>query len=232
MQKFHIRTMPQLVLVLLLVLSLALLSAGCQDFWVSNQGRSTTSGQTANPTTKVTSTASSTSAQSSSQATTTATSKPNESTTTAKSTAATTKATTAAPTTTGESGQKLGFVVATVAASAGGSPGIKIDYVEMFTGAQALAKAHEDGADVIEIDENGHEYIPNDYYIRNNNAQLRTLPLAASCVIKLVDNSIDATGMRTVSFNEFSQETLEYHRLMYVTLANGIVQSMSEQYLP
>ena len=64
---------------------------------------------------------------------------------------------------------------------------IQIDYVELFSGSQAIQKALEDGSNLVEIDENGERFIPNDYYIRNNNPLIRSFTLADSCEILLLD---------------------------------------------
>ena len=64
---------------------------------------------------------------------------------------------------------------------------IVIDYVNFLTGDEALDKAKADGE--AEQDMYGNWYLPNDYYISNDNALLRTFPLHANCVIKIVDFS-------------------------------------------
>ncbi len=58
---------------------------------------------------------------------------------------------------------------------------IVADYAQWLTGDEAARAAYEDG--VIATVEEG---VPNDYYIRNVNPQLRTLPLASDVVVWLI----------------------------------------------
>jgi germination protein M len=61
-----------------------------------------------------------------------------------------------------------------------GSDQIVADYVQWLTGDEANQAAFEDGA-IGSVDEG----VPNDYYIRNTNPQLRTLPLADNALVIL-----------------------------------------------
>lgn len=124
---------------------------------------------------------------------------------------------------------KLGVVLT---ATASGTQQITIDYVEMYSGAEAITKAKEDGSGVVETDESGVEYIPNDYYIRNNNPLIRTFPLSGDCEIMMVDMEASPLANKAVTYDEFRAALAEYPRLMHVNVVNGIIIYMEEQYVP
>jgi hypothetical protein len=193
---------------------------------------------TAGPTGTSASTAASTSA-STADAITTTTAAPTEGTTTAVATAATettsapteatTTSTTASPTTTGVTETRLGYVIGT---STSGPQTIDIDYVEMYSGDVAIVKAKEDGSDVVEIDEEGHEYIPNDYYIRNNNPLIRTFELASDCEILMIPEMYGPDATLVCDFDYLHNAVDDHRRLMEVEVVNGLVKKITEFYVP
>jgi hypothetical protein len=150
--------------------------------------------------------------------------------TSAATAAATTTTTATEATTTGVTETRLGYVVAT--SSEVPVRTIDIDYVEMYSGAEAIAKALEDGSDVVEIDEDGHAYIPNDYYIRNNNPLIRTFALAPGCVIKMVPEMGGPEATQDCTFAELHAAVLARRRFMEVQVVNGLVERITEFYLP
>jgi hypothetical protein len=192
----------------LLILLACLTSAGCRT------------GQT---------TASQTTAPGTSSPTTT--SAPTTSTTTAATTAGTTASVveTTAPTTTGVTEIRLGFVES---ASSSGLQVIEIDYVEMYSGAEAIEKALEDDSPVVEVDEDGHQFIANDYYIRNNNAKMRTFELSPDCIIRMIPDMGGPEPSLIASYAELRTALAERKRLMEIEVVNGLVENMVEVYLP
>jgi hypothetical protein len=125
----------------------------------------------------------------------------------------------------------MGYLVQTL--ESGGARSIRIDYVEMYTGAEAVAKAKEDGSPVVEVDDEGHEYIPNDYYIRNNNPLVRTLPLAAGCAIRLLDMSGGPVATVEADFAGLTAALADHPRILLVIgLVDGVVTDIEEFYVP
>lgn len=142
-----------------------------------------------------------------------------------------TSAPTAEPTPTPVVEERMGYLLQTL--ESGGTQSIRIDYVEMYTGAEAVAKAKEDGSPVVEVDDGGHEYIPNDYYIRNNNPLVRTLPLAVGCVILLVDMSGGPVASVETDFAGLTAALADHPRILLVIgLADGVVTEIEEFYVP
>lgn len=113
----------------------------------------------------------------------------------------------------------------------GGADTVTLDYVEMYTGAEAIAKAKEDGSDIVETDEFGNEYIPNDYYIRNNNPMLRTFPFDPACQVRMV-GLMGPDAMEEVTMAEFREAVLERRRLVQVEIESGVVTDLFEFYTP
>lgn len=133
--------------------------------------------------------------------------------------------------------KKLGFIAK--AYSKDGIETIDIDYVDMYSGAEAIAKALEDHSDWVEKDENGQYFIANDYYIRNNNKMLRSFPLAPACKINVVDWESSASDggipMKEVSFIAFTKLVKKSggsYYLMHVDVQNGFLVSLEEQFRP
>ncbi len=86
----------------------------------------------------------------------------------------------------------------------GDSVFLKVDYVQYLTGDSAIAAAiSEDGADTIQLDGKISVGVPNDYYILNNNPELRKLRIDKKCEfdfllyldrvdVKGIDNSLSS----------------------------------------
>lgn len=71
------------------------------------------------------------------------------------------------------------------------------DYAQMLSGQEAIDAAVEDGVTTPE------EGVPNDYYIRNVNTQLRTLPVAPDAVVILASSAAGAVAGVRVSVDEW-----------------------------
>jgi len=151
------------------------------------------------------------------------------STTTANLTETTTAAMTTTAAAAGVTENRIGFVVDT---SSGEPHTIDIDYVEMYFGAEAIAKAKEDGSDIIETDEDGKEFIPNDYYIRNNNPRIRTFEPAADCVIHMIPEMGGPDATLNCDFQDLHDAVADHKRLMQIEVVDGRVQKMTEIYTP
>lgn len=208
---------------LLLIVALAMVISGCGLL----QPITSTAASTSATTTATTTTPSSAPTVTTTASQTTATTA-----TTASSTTASAPTTTASseptPTTTGVTERRLGIVISTAMT---GSPAITIDYVEFYTGEEAIEKALEDGSDVVEMDEYGY-YIPNDYYIRNNNPRLRTFLLTDNCQIRMFSELLGPDTYEIVTYERFSQMIGERTRLMTIQVVDGRVSWMDEFYTP
>jgi|GEM_PF-3381989 len=106
---------------------------------------------------------------------------------------------------------------------------ITIDYVDIYSGDEAIKKAREDGSDIVEKDEDGKYFIPNDYYIRNVNSQLRTFQMASVYKIQLLNEGADLQG---ASFTELISAVKERKRLVSIKLNSNVVESIIEIYVP
>ena len=96
----------------------------------------------------------------------------------------------------------------------------EFDLALFFTGQAAIDAAAEDGIDDYDLD----------YYIRNENDRLRTLVLDPHAEVTVIDydNCCDAVDSNVPSFAvEITPE-----RGCWVTVTNGIVTKIEEQFLP
>jgi hypothetical protein len=126
------------------------------------------------------------------------------------------------------------------------------DYAQFLTGQAAIDAAVEDGVTTPE------EGVPNDYYIRNVNSQLRTLPVAPNALVMLVSPAPGAVGEVAVSMTDwlalFHEDGRPYDPEVeelpsgeaphfgyfgagwgapyWLTLQDGTVRQIRQQYLP
>jgi hypothetical protein len=143
--------------------------------------------------------------------------------------AAPTTALTPAPTV-GVTENQIGYV--RTASTTGGKNYIDIDYVQFLTGQAAIDAAKADGK--AEKDEHGNWYVPNDYYIVNDNPKLRTFEVSPTASIKIVDLS---SGVKLKSITFVQLKTMgptfaDRKLLMHCNVANGIVVALEEQFRP
>lgn len=105
---------------------------------------------------------------------------------------------------------------------------VVIDVVQFFTGAEAAKAASEDGAE---------SPPPNDYYIRNVNQRLRTLPVLPAARITVNILASDETGDATKDLQVDIVKLASYFPtdispLFWVTVRNDQVTTLAEQFLP
>ena len=118
---------------------------------------------------------------------------------------------------------------------------VTADFAEFLGGEEAVQAAREDGA--IGPDES----LPNPYYIRNADPQIQVLALAAVPVIMLLATDEDGVYLRSVdegTWADLIADPESAHALVgwwlygggylpyWLTLDDGIVVQVSEQYLP
>ena len=114
---------------------------------------------------------------------------------------------------------------------------ISVQPAKIYMGEEAIAQAKADGnADLIEIDENGVEYIPNDYYISDTNKEIVVLPVQNDCSIRVIpqdgpdltseDYCVDGT------LQNLADDAAEYQRFATITVKDGQVSYVGEFYLP
>jgi hypothetical protein len=152
-------------------------------------------------------------------------------------------------------GEYLGYIKSIT--SQNGTNSLVIDYVQWLTGKDAIKATLEDGecriegmstdqaiAGLAKFDTSmgyGEVYgncTPGGFYIRNQNTQLRTFPIANNVQIKLqtYNNQGNNYVVSPATFiNIFNTATGEYpaKKLPYwITLNNGVVTGITEQYVP
>ena len=114
---------------------------------------------------------------------------------------------------------------------------ISVQLAKIFMGEEAIAQAKADGnADLIEIDETGVEYIPNDYYISDANKEIVVLAVQKDCSIRVIpqdgpdltseDYCVDGT------LQNLADDAAEYQRFATITVKDGQVSYVGEFYLP
>ena len=114
---------------------------------------------------------------------------------------------------------------------------VSVQLAKIYMGEEAIAQAKADGnADLIEIDENGVEYIPNDYYISEANKEIVVLPVQKDCSIRIIpqggpdltseDYCVDGT------LQNLADDAAEYQRFVTITVKDGQVSYIGEFYLP
>ena len=104
---------------------------------------------------------------------------------------------------------------------------VTVDVVQFLTGDAAASAAAEDGGEV---------QPPNDYWIRNQNDLLRTLPVAGGARVVTTTltaaESGDATEPVEVDLQRLAELPGLEGALFWLTVTDGTVVDLEEQYLP
>jgi hypothetical protein len=105
---------------------------------------------------------------------------------------------------------------------------VVVDVIQFFTGAAAAKAATEDKQE---------SPPPNDYYIRNTNNRLRTLPVAPSARITVNVLGSDETGDATKDLPVDLPKLASYFptdisAVFWVTVRHDQVEALQEQFLP
>jgi hypothetical protein len=102
---------------------------------------------------------------------------------------------------------------------------VTFDLVQWFTGDAATKAAAEDGEE---------SPPPNDYYIRNVNPRLRTLPLASGARLALTRQTLGQGGNATegVEVDLAKLAASGRKHLFWATVQGGRILRLEEQYLP
>lgn len=112
---------------------------------------------------------------------------------------------------------------------------VTFDLSQFLTGDEAQQAAEEDGAVA------PGEPVPNDYYIRNQNAKLRDLPVRASLKLRIVDwaDCCDLIpgefGPFAAAFDLDADTSGQYHgpdSPYLITVKNGFITEIEEVFLP
>jgi hypothetical protein len=109
-----------------------------------------------------------------------------------------------------------------------GQQTITFDLIQFFTGAAATKAAAED---------NKESPPPNDYYIRNVNPRLRTLPVGADAPITVNVLAAASTGSSTKDVSVTLAELATYFpnsgtAPFWITVEQGQVTKIAQQFLP
>jgi hypothetical protein len=124
--------------------------------------------------------------------------------------------------------------------TSGTQPALIVDYAEFLGGDEAVQAAIEDGE--LSPDQ-ADEGLPNDFYIRNNNPQLRTLLLDDEALIYLFDYTItdefdfDPVSIDTlIAAMQSDDQSAYYFSLddypVWLTIKGDTILQITPQYLP
>jgi hypothetical protein len=107
-------------------------------------------------------------------------------------------------------------------------PTITFDLIQFFTGEAATKAAAEDGEE---------SPPPNDYYIRNVNSRLRTLPVRSDAPITVNVLAAQSTGSSTKDVSVTVDELASYFpnsgtAPFWITVEQGQVARIAQQFLP
>lgn len=107
---------------------------------------------------------------------------------------------------------------------------IAADYVQMLTGKAALKAAKKAGDAEYDLTAKGDTtwYVPNDYYVVNDNSKIRNLAVAPTAVIMLVKEGTSRLSKSTVGALKKSYRD----KLYRLTIVNDKVVKIEEIYVP
>ena len=99
---------------------------------------------------------------------------------------------------------------------------VTFDLIQFYQGDQATVEAAKDHQE---------SPPPNDYYIRNLNPKLRTLPTRADAVIT-VNNLLNSHQSIPVTLSRLTTLTQDRSPVFWITVRHGQVLKISEQWVP
>lgn len=119
---------------------------------------------------------------------------------------------------------------------------VDVDTIEFFTGDEAYEQAAIDGN--LYKDENGNDFLPNGYYIRNYDSAVETYEISEDAILSLCNYVVDPSSTDNssvvvpVSYEEFelyinnSKGLDQRSRMFWINTKNDIVESIEMQFTP
>lgn len=116
----------------------------------------------------------------------------------------------------------------------GGKRYLKFDDVKFLTGNVAIEAAKKDGAAVYE---DGEYYVYDDYYIVNNNKEIKSYVIADNASLNVIGWWIDSVNgdinSHSVSYDNFKNVSSKYENMLcYIYTENDVVVKIEGQYTP
>ncbi len=113
----------------------------------------------------------------------------------------------------------------------GSTPYLSVDYAELLSGDEAAAAATAHGSE---------SPPPNDYYIVNDNPKLRSIPADPNMTVKAITEADGmVSGGYSIGFGQWfdvligmSADDFVKDRPYWITIKNGTITAIEEQYLP
>ena len=106
---------------------------------------------------------------------------------------------------------------------------IRFDLIQFYGGEEALREATKDHPEA--SPDEVRQWVPNDFYIRNLNPKLRTLPTRADAVIT-VNNLLNSHQSIPVTLSRLTTLTQDRSPVFWITVRHGQVLKISEQWVP
>jgi len=115
---------------------------------------------------------------------------------------------------------------------------ISLDEVEFYLGSEvSYAEVKKDNSDKIARDENGREYVPDGYYIRNNSEEITTYTIDEDAIFTIYEHSIVKTstgGSIPVSYETLKKAVDDHERgiLCWIYTEDNKITKIEQQYIP
>lgn len=115
---------------------------------------------------------------------------------------------------------------------------IALDEVEFYLGSEvSYAEVKKDNSDKIARDENGREYVPDGYYIRNNSEEITTYTIDENTVFEICSHLLrDITNysrVEPVSYDVFKEKESGRSRVLcWIYTEDNRITKIQEQYIP
>ena len=115
---------------------------------------------------------------------------------------------------------------------------ISLDEVEFYLGSEvSYAEVKKDNSDKIARDENGREYVPDGYYIRNNSEEITTYTIDENTVFEICKYSIIETStgdLIPVSYETLKKAVDDHKRgiLCWIYTEDNKITKIEQQYIP
>lgn len=110
---------------------------------------------------------------------------------------------------------------------------IDADYIQFFTGEQAVREAKKRGDVEKSVNDKGDTIysLPDDIYIVNENRKVHSIPLGSYAEIQLLQNNGGEAAWVKGDVNQL-KERISGDAVFILTIENGVITRIRQQYLP
>lgn len=108
------------------------------------------------------------------------------------------------------------------------------DPIKFYKGKQAVEEARKRKKAILGIDDSGKKqyYVLNDYFIINDKKETKRIPIDSSAIVEVIDPASNDVQPKKSTLGMISKLKNLTGYLFVLTMENGVITQISQQYLP